>query len=310
MKWPVVVLSLSLAVATTRPAHASEDVQLTVRADRQSVQIIEPIQLEVTVVAPAGTTVVLPEVGDTWGSFQVQDRSLIADVPTAHPTRRRWTLKLTLDTLQPGDWTIPAISVKYRAPAAEEFKTLVSDPIPIHVVSLLEDRGQPTDFRDIKPAVEIQDPQPLNNHWQRWAVAGGIAILALAGGSFALLRRPKTLTLQGWALGQIDQIHSAFEAGKIAPSAAFGELCNMLREFQRDRFDSATPPANGDVPDPDFLSMADDVKYANLEVSADQVRAAICRSREYVQSGSTSAAVVTAAKTTTKSVAEKAGEAD
>lgn len=288
----LIVASNVVFPAVVLPANGS-DVQLQSDVDRDVAQVADPIQWVLRVTAPEGTKVVFPQWGQRLAEFQIQgEPQFKADLPSEAPDRRTWLTVVALDSLASGEFTIPSVEIQYRVPDAVEFQTLRSDPIPIRITSLLEDRVDVTEFRDVKPAVDLQVPPKTSSAWVWWSV-GATCVLGLATCLFLFRRRSSETTAVNWASYEIDQLASAFRAGEIGNNAAFAELADVVDEFiginrsesteafsQRDH--QSTQPEQPERPG--FLKVAEDVKFANLPVTPQQVQEAITQARNYVHS--------------------------
>ena len=184
-------ITLNFFFFCTTPAAVRADSNLatiTVSASASTVQVAEPLTLELTVVAPVGSSVDFSSVGDSLGNFDVIDMVDRADVPAANDVNQRsWTRRLTLESIVTGDLQIPALEINVRRNG--ESQTLKSEVIPIRVTSVLEDRADPTKFRDIHSVVDVAVPQSAANVWLWWALGGCGGLAAVAALLMAFSKR-------------------------------------------------------------------------------------------------------------------------
>lgn len=245
-----VVILLLLASCSSRRASADEGASesienpatLTSSVSSTTVQVAEALTLELTVTASVGSQVHFPSIATSLGKFEVIDQVDRSDVPSAdNASRRSWTLWLTLESIVTGDMEIPSLEIQVRN-SGGNLQTLRSDPVPIHVISVLEDRADPTQFRDIKSVVDLELPDraaPFYG-WLWWTL-GSIGGVALAAMIVVAVRKRKTRLLPDvWAVRELDRLRSS-EAFKSAVSELVAEqLTAILRDYLELQFDIAS----------------------------------------------------------------------
>ncbi len=300
----VAILSLAATAGAgeTISRVSDGDVELVVQVDKQTAQVVEPIELSLTLTAPVGSLVTLPEPSGQLGAFQVQRVAAVADLPD--PTgagKRTWNVRIVLDTLQSGAMSIPPLDVQYRVPSGDAFRTLSSEPVEIQVVSLLEDRSDPTDFRDIKTVVDVAVPREASRAWIGWLTGAAGVLCAVATWVVVASRRRKVISAGDWALSEIEQLEQVIEAEPSTADSVFSELTMIIHDFVELQYgDSVGPPTRGarfDEPAGDsrvpeslrhgfseFMSLADEVKFAQRSVCEDQVRRSIEQAKAWVRS--------------------------
>jgi hypothetical protein len=197
--------------------------------------------VELTVVAPKGTQVTLPPVGAQLGEFDVVDHWDVADLPTADADgQRHWKRQLTLECISTGDLTIPAMEVQTRTGRSAE--TLRTEAIPVHVVSVLEDRADLTKYRDIRSVVDLQVPQPQQSAAWLWWVGGGLGGLAVSAATLMLVaRRRQWLTPAAWATQQLDALRDSDVVRSGDSEVVTSELSSILRSYLEMQFEIAAP---------------------------------------------------------------------
>ncbi len=275
----VPLLATSSAEAEQFTKRSDDGVRIDISVDRTTTQVVDPIRMDIVVTARLGTTVVLPEVDESIGEFHVHDVQTQLDMPTPDGNQRQWTLTMTLDTLKSGELTIPAVEVQYRLAESNSFQAVHSDPIPIRVASLLKDPMDPSDFCDIQSVVDIEVPTPTTASWGWWALGGAAVLASIVVIVLVASRRSRVLSPSEAALHEIEQLGLAFERQEVDSASVFGELADVIRGFHEVQCVGVASHAM-----PEFVSIAEEVKFANLAVDSGQVRDALASSRAYVTS--------------------------
>lgn len=298
----VAMMSLVADTGDAQTVSRTSDgtVELVAQVDRQSARVVEPIEVTLTLTAPAGTQVTLPEPNSQLGAFQVGRVRTVSDVPDRSAAdMRAWTVTIVLDTLEAGELSIPSLDVQYRVPGGDAFQTLSSEPIEIQIVSQLEDRVDPTDFRDIKPVVDVAEPVAASRAWIAWVAGAMVIVLAVVTCVVVAWRRREVISPGDWALSQITQLEQTIDAEPAAAESVYSELTMIIHDFIGMQYadsavsstDRASFDAPGDdrrVPEPlrqglgEILSLADEVKFAKRTVSESQLRHSIRQAREWV----------------------------
>ena len=230
-----------LFIALTGVAKAdSGTAKVTSKTSSTTVQVAEPLTLEITVTAVAGSKVDFPSIGDSLGVFDVTDQLMRADVPSENDVHQRvWTERLTLESIVTGTLEIPSLEIQVRRDA--NIQTLRTKVIPIRVASVLEDRADPTKFRDIQPVVDIDIPEPASHAWIWWMLGacGGIAAAALM--LITVAKRKTWMTPNVWALRELEHLRHS-EIMRISDSELVTEnLSAILRDYLELQLDIASP---------------------------------------------------------------------
>ncbi len=162
-------------------------VHMTLTADRTTLGLADRLQLTLTVEAPTGTQVILPEAAEQLGTFTVQGQTPTG--PTSiDPQTQRWQQVYSLEAGAVGEQVIPSLSLSFReAGAAPDTAPtpLQTKPLSIAVTSVLPENADVMAPQDIAPPVALTPPRVSPWTWMAAAVIG----LALAGGLFWWLRR-------------------------------------------------------------------------------------------------------------------------
>ena len=294
------ILTAILALAPTL-SLAAEAPKLSVRVDREVAQVAEPVRFVLEVDAPRGTRVELPQLAEKLGDFEVHSSDAARDIPAASGAdSRRWVLEATLETIKIGQLTIPPLDVHYTsATDATTFKTIESKPISVRITSVLEDRPDPTKFRDVKATVDVPVPDLHSYVWLGWTTAGVGGALAIALSTLAVVRRKRGPSPAEWALAAIADLEQLTIADCNDAEAAYNELVDVVREFFELEFNVPTLSRTTR----EFLaeatqvvglgktareqwaslaSLADEIKFARLGVGEVQVRQAFERAKAFV----------------------------
>ena len=291
---PLVALAASPANTDSLTSVVSDGpVKLRVDVDKATAHVAEPIQVTLEVAAPRGTRVELPTPSGSWGEFDVRGSKKTKEVPAAdNAANRSWVLNVTLDTIKTGDITIPPLDVRYAADAkSTTFNTLSTKPISIHITSVLENRADPTKFRDIKGTVDAAVPELRSYAWLGWTAAGVGTVAALALLTLLVIKRKRGPTPAVWALSSIADLERLPVKDGTDAEAVFNETVDVVREFFELQFgvptltrttrEFLTEAANEPILNAtarqrltSLVSIADEIKFARRTVGEEQVRQA------------------------------------
>ena len=231
----------------SRRFEANEDgVQLTAELNADgAIRIAEPVPLRITVVAPSGTSVVMPRVGVTLGDWLVVDARDTSDVPlSGSDSRRQSSLLVTLESLSTGERRTPSMEVLYRlssdrkgganpeasSVAGEPRQGVITiPPLSMNVDSVLDANEAPDKFRDIKDGMAaIPNSEAAGSHRLAW-IGGllGMLVLGIAIGKW-LRRQPKP---GPWARQQISEIEAQHAQGILSTAEAYMQVSLGLRRY-------------------------------------------------------------------------------
>ena len=322
-KWSAIALAMlglfitSQAFANSSAALSSNDAQVTATVSKTDVQIAEPFQLELTVTAPDGARVSLPPMGDQLGEFDVIDTQDIADIPSdASAGQRIWKRRMTLESIVAGDLQIPALDIQVADGAESQtlraLKSLSTQPISVRVLSVLEGRADPTQFRDIQSVVDIKVPQPESYAWVWWTV-GAMGTASFVAATIAVVARRKTwLTPAQWAERELDAIQSSVAMQANDSETISRELSTVLRDFLELQFEISAPVQTtqellSDVNHRKILqpelakrfsklfAIADEAKFAGLSLTESQLNKVFDKARSAIAEASQFAPDITPA---------------
>lgn len=272
-----------VAVAAQQEA-ATTNPQISIRADRSSVQIADPFDVIVEVTASDGASVQFPTVPPKLGPFEVIDQQDLFGVPSdSGDGTRKWNRRFTLETLETGERQVPPIEVVVRSEGQSPLR-LVTQSLVIEVASVLEPASDPTKFADIHDLIDVPEPTDLSLGWIVWATAGGIGLAALAVGAMVVFRgRTKWTTPADWAIGELasltaDSSQSLSRLEQIVRTYIEEEFhipatSYSPRELQQELMQRGASQ-NTSQQLGEFLTRAEQAKYAGLDVSDNEYASA------------------------------------
>lgn len=258
--------------------------EISIHADRNSVQIADPFDVVIQVVTNDGASVRFPTVPPQLGRFEVIDhRNLLAVPSEANNGTNKSTQRLTLETLETGNLTIPSIEVVVRSEGKPPLR-LATEPLAIKVASVLEPASDPEKFADIRDLIDAPEPRTLPFGWPFWLAVAGLGLIALIAAAVYIFRgRTKWTTPVDWAVSEISDLTSN------SPQS-FAQLEHIVRTYLEQEIHvpatSYSPlelqhtilqrGANQDAARQlgDFLTKAEQAKYAGLDMSGSQFNAA------------------------------------
>ena len=207
MKMRVTLAATCVLFAISHSSAQPATVQAT--ADRTQIQIADPIRFQVSLTASAGSRVVFPGKSERLGAFDVLDQDDRFDIPSddGNGATRQWIRTYSLETLETGPTRIPSLEVVVKLPDGAT-QVLRTNPVAIEVASVLESDSPEaevnnTEFADIAPLRDIDDPPVSSNAWVWWTL-GGTSVVVLAGLAFAAMIRRRTITPARWALDELE----------------------------------------------------------------------------------------------------------
>lgn len=236
-----VIASTFFWIAISGRVHANLNAStVTASTSLSTVRVAEPFIVEYTVTAPAGSRVDFPSISVSLGNFDVTEETTLADIPVSNDiSLRTWTRSLTLESIVSGNFEIPSLEIRVRR--GDETKILKTEPIPVQVASVLEDRTDPTNFRDIHSVVDIQIPEVPSQAWLWWTLcvtAGGIAACALV---LTIRKRKAWLTPKAWAIRELDQIRTSPAMLSADCELVMQNLALVLKDYLELQFEFSAP---------------------------------------------------------------------
>ena len=292
---------LAFTGATASAAVANDDthVQATATASKNTVGVADPFNVTIEAVVPEGVAVRFPEVGDQAGDFEITSHRDTLDVPS--PEGRKYQRQLMLETLKTGALNVPEFEVFFKdnqnaGGAMASVKTAV---IPITVQTAITAADNPSQFRDIKNVVFLDQPNVAGSlPWGTIATLGGLGLFGGVG-FIVLSRYWKRLTPRQRALRALSQLSESESLTSADSKFVYEETTQILRTFIESQFDfPATRQTTEEflaVVNADrrldetlqqrlkqFLESADMVKFAGLSCSASVLAEAIDKAQQFV----------------------------
>jgi len=179
---PIVIL-LGL-IGALSPVAAQQEVSAELFLPSGDWTVGDPLPFTLTVFHPAGSHVIMPELGEQWGEFV-----LAGQLPLATQTNpdgsKTTTTQLDARLFAPGEFQTPALSLSV-ADESGHLTDVVAEPLSVIISSVLVE-GDET-LRDIKPQADL----PVSNLWLLGftaALLAGVGALTM----YAVHRRQRRL---------------------------------------------------------------------------------------------------------------------
>jgi hypothetical protein len=243
----------------------------------------------------------LPADMSSLGKFEVRQTERANDLPSpAGAAVRQWLLRLTLESIKTGELTIPPLEVHYTIAGSSTVKTLQTQPYSVRITSVLEDRADPTKFRDIKPLIDVPVPPTPSRAWITWTAGGtAVAVAGLLLTVVVVKRRRRGPSPAQWALESILQLEEASARETTGAEAIVNETVDIIREFFELEFNVSTLPrttreflvhASRQVGMPKtacerllwMTKTADEIKFARLGVGEKQLQRAFAEAKAFI----------------------------
>ena len=224
------ILTCIAIIGTPGFGYAAIAQSIRATASATSIQIAEPIEINIIVTAPETSKVTLPGVGAQIGQWEVVGSSDRFDIPSSESDQRTWSRRLMVETLFTGTIAFPSIEAIVRR--RDQEVTLRSDPIDIVVNSVLAADADVKQIRDLRP--ELVLPENARARGFAW-LAGllGCVVFAIAGW-WATRRRG--ILPQRWALAELDQLQRTIDPASLRSEALASGVTRIMCEYLRLRF--------------------------------------------------------------------------
>jgi hypothetical protein len=203
--------------------------------DTQSVSIGDKIKYTIEVKAAKDIEVKFPDFGENLAEFAIRDFGSSTGGFFGSRTLTQWYV---LDIYETGTFTIPEALIKYRKSNTKEWQEVLTAPIEVDVLSVLDSNAEEGEIRDIKGPVSLFNPVYV---YILLSVMAAILIAALV---FFLIKRRKKIKEAPAPLRPAHEI--AYEAlkvlmktdypGKGKVQEYYFELSNIVRHYIENRF--------------------------------------------------------------------------
>jgi hypothetical protein len=282
-------------------------VAVTVRAERDVIEVGEKLSVAVEVVFEPGVEVTMPVFDDGLGSFAVRAVDTPPDTPaTDGGTARRWVHTWVVDTFSAGPAEVPPITVVFTDARTDEATegSIVTESLAIEVRSVLAGDEGEADFRDIRSALEVNVP----GAGPEWMIGGAIALVGVLAAVILALRARRTLAIEEvapqppahvWALRMLAALEADDLIGAGDAETFYTRLSGIVREYIERRFGIMAPERTTEeflreagrsaaleehhkALLAGFLRAADMVKFARHVPTADECQAAFDAARGFV----------------------------
>ena len=299
-----VLLAALLGVGRAEPTRwtAQRDgLSLELQLDKESILVAEPIRVRLSVRAPKGTRIQFSEVPESWGEFRVLSTRPTDDVPAPDGSdRREWLREVVVETYRTGDVKLPPWEILYALETdGSAFQRWQSPEILVRVRSVLDERADPTRYRDLKPVVE-PTPQPAS----RLVWLAGSTLLALAATAAFVagwVWRRRAALPEKWALGMLQRLSEKWQFKVVSDEQIVDELVRLLYLYATRR--GAARPSNGlgdpiqdrlaaspgSLPDQEIwnriMELAGQIRFARRPIDHDEVGRMLSLSREWIRLG-------------------------
>ncbi|QDT88828.1 hypothetical protein [Gimesia algae] len=278
-----------------KTTYNQQGVEVSVRMSTTSVRVAEPFTVTYELISPSEKTLVWPAVADQLGAFDVIDSQDLFEIPV--DAGRMWRRTLTLESIQSGDLEVPSLAVNIvssdpKHAQAEPMEVIKIAAQPVTITSVLEGRADPTQFRDIQSVVDVEVPVEETSQWTIWGTTG-LGVIALACVAFMIVAvRNRSITPANWVFQQLDALSESVEENPAENHQQITELSDLVKHFlalqyeipasQQTTHELSQMLADRHIGSKlvrddlnNVLSLADEVKFAGLDLSVDELQAAI-----------------------------------
>lgn len=299
------LLFLFAGFAQAKPFKTSfrqQGIEISISLSTTSVRVAEPFTVTYELISPSEEKLVWPAVADRLGPFDVIDSKDFFEIPV--DSGRMWKRVLTLESIQTGNLEVPSLSVNI---VSSDSKGVQSKPMkvvnivaqPVTVTSVLEGRADPSQFRDIQSVVDVEVPVEDTSYWTIWGFTS-LGVISLACIAFVIVAvRGRSITPEKWVLHQLDALSERVAENPADEHQQITELTDITKHFLALQYDLPASQqtthellqmladrniGSSLVRDElsNVLSLADEVKFAGLDLSVDELQTAIQTVRQIV----------------------------
>jgi hypothetical protein len=285
-----------LWISLVGPALAAGGVEVKLTPSQEQLAVGDPVDLTLEVNHPAGYQVIIPQLDQNWGNFEVRNQSQATTTPNPDGSETtRQTISVTLFDL--GNFETPALPLTISDGSGQV--TEVTAPVVSLTVNPLRPE-EDTTLRDIRPQVDMAIPSMLPS-----MLTGLVVATVVAGGGWWLYRRWRAKRGLGLvvdnrppyqiAYAELDRIAGLNLPGQRKFKEHYTLVTDCLRtyleqQFQLHAFDRTTAELRVQLkqsaitPDQtrrliDLFSESDLVKFAKLTPEVEEARQLIDEAR-------------------------------
>jgi hypothetical protein len=177
----LVSLLMALALmAMALPARAADGIQITLTANQSELTVGDPVELTLEVHHPAGYQVIIPQLEDNWGPFEVKGQSQATTIANDDGTETTYQI-ITVTVFDLGDFETPALPLTISDGNGAVVEEL-TPPVALTVIPTLSEDDSA--LKDIRPQVGMKVPSVLP-----WVMGGWLVAAVLVGSGWWLYRR-------------------------------------------------------------------------------------------------------------------------
>jgi hypothetical protein len=253
----ILLLATSLALGCSDNTEETSDggirtsstrgpVEITLTADRRSLEVGRTLTLILEAVVEDGVSIRTPMVNTngTIGLFNVLQSDARSDLPLpGEESGRKWIQQIVVDSLQAGNAEIPSFSISFDDSRSEETVTgtVVTDPLPIEVISLMTEAQTAGELRELRGPVNMIDSWPI---WA-WLLVAGILVVMVAMATLVIrgrgLQQIIELTPEEQARRDLANLQSSGLLEEQALQPFYFRLTDILRHYIEGRFGLKAP---------------------------------------------------------------------
>jgi len=264
-------------------------IEIETSVDKAEIYVGDLLNYSVVITYDSTYELIPPPLGANLGAFDVKDyqTDLMSRLPDG---RLRSTNNFVLSTFTTGDYVIPPIPAAFNLPDSSR-KMLLSEGVPIKVLSLLAESGDSLDVHPLKDPFEFKRDYTM---YYLWGGAGLLALIVIGLWLWVRYRRRQGIMEQidlrpPWeiAFERLAFLQEKNLPGREEFKAYYIELTEIARfylgrMYQSNVLDMTTEefltdfatrelPANLFEAISDFLGHADLVKFAKMIPEREQV---------------------------------------
>ncbi|MEO8610573.1 MAG: hypothetical protein ABI690_21935 [Chloroflexota bacterium] len=231
MKRCIIGMTLMILFLSSLPVHGQEDVNANFTAELGAPLIGQPIDLLLTVNAPADATVTLPTFASDWPPFAIHQIGAVTQ--STNVGRTTYQQHLSVILWRPGDYQTPPTQIGYQLANATALQQVDIQPAYFAVKTVLN--PDDLNLRPLKPPVSMFYISPLY-------VALAALNLVLAGiyvrskrKKFLLPTVSDTNTLHAAARAALAEFKKVHNANPV-PAVVYENVSSALRRYLQGRF--------------------------------------------------------------------------
>lgn len=264
----------------------------------------EHVKMTLNVTVPEGWEVAFPELDEKLGKFTV-DATLRGAPALVADKRVRTALTVELAPYLPGKYDVPPLTIRFRPSRAQPWQQIVTKPVPVDVIELVEQKGGKPSIKDILPLID-------RHSWRTWIVIGAVLLALAAAVAAALLiirkgRKRAQVKVRAripahvLALRQLDYLLSLGLVERDEVKEFHVALSDILRRYIETRFRINAPDKTTEEFLVDlersprfsaearanlarFLSFSDLVKFAAYRPAGDEIDEGVAVCRGFIKS--------------------------